>query len=158
MPLEPLHTDEKLDSNAPRSGMDEAMLAGCGAFLVGSLATFFLTAWPFLVLEPLGATSTMGMATALSSLIGGLGTFFATVRADLPAGVGALGGALASAFCAHLRLDATFRDAEAQFIRQPEFSATMRWIAPLCILAVSIAALLVALQKRRGISRSESKG
>ncbi len=146
MPFEPLGTDEPLtEENAPPPrDFEMALAGGCSVALLGSLAIFLLTIWPFFVIPE---QSVAGLRQILlwggvpSTLLGIL-----LVRIFQTPGLSAYGGgAMCAALFMWLRLSQTMlRNADASTELPPvEYSPAMAYLLPLGW--VLLAAILIAI-------------
>ena len=145
MPLEPLQTDEKLDHVAPKvRDMDTLMLMGCGAFVIASLTTYFLTIWPFLAWPNVEKLRTLGLSCAAGMLPASIATGVATRRFGLPGACGSVAGALTTGIFLYLRIQQAFIASAAKQDKPPEYPALLQTLVPVAwILLVSLLAIIL---------------
>lgn len=145
---EPLGTDTpREDKSAPRNQSFEGQLTnGCLIIVVGSLVTFALGFWPFLVFEQL---SQPGLQQTL--LIGAAGTLplaFILPRIGKGAGLaGFIGGIACCALAMFLRLQMIAIGRGDPLIPQPDYPAGSEWMVPL-IWSLTLIAIAVIFQPK----------
>jgi branched-subunit amino acid transport protein AzlD len=99
VPIEPLHTDEKIEGKkVHEKSMDDVMLTGCTGFVGCSVGTFLLGVWPFLAFgsaEVQSASLLLGFPLGLlpAAILGA----FVSRRYGLASACGFVGGAMALA-------------------------------------------------------------
>jgi hypothetical protein len=143
-------TDERLDAPSVRKrDMDARFLAGCTTIAVLSLVVYGLHAAPFFFI---GASTKQGLA--LIALYGalpvlGLGTV-AVRRLGLEGATGLIGGSVAGAIFAYLRLSALAVGhlAPSPELPEPDYPAHWAWMLPLAWVLAITALALIALPRR----------
>lgn len=144
------NTDEKLGTPYPRRrDMDTRFLSGCSTIAVLSLAFYAMQAWPFFSFpahERAGLVK-VGLYGALPVLLAGI----AAVRLKGLEGATALvGGSMAGAIFAYLRLDALTlgKLGDLQELPPPDWPDSWAWLIPIAWCLTAAAVALLALPKR----------
>jgi hypothetical protein len=149
MPLEPLQTDEKLSSPAPKTrDMDTVMLFGCGSFVVSSFTIYLLSVWPFFVFQDIFLLRQLVLAMASGLIPAAVGVAVFARRAGLPGAAGAIAGGLVTGIFLFLRLQQAFVAAIAKTDRPPEFPDSLQGLIPLgWVLSVLLIVVLLLPKK-----------
>lgn len=129
MPVDGLGTDEPLTEPVQRKKDFEAQLmAGCTTIGVVSLATYFMSIWPYTVFHEYtvqGLVSTLAFGGLPACVFGAI----AARKLALAGASGFFGGSMASAVFMHLRLQQTMLGYYTKDIPRPEYpESTQIWL------------------------------
>ena len=136
MPIEPLQTDERREGPvAKKADYETKLLLGCG--FTGFLALFgyFMGMWPFLVFPEytvVGLRNIILLGPCIAAVLG----IIAIRKTGPPAVSGYIGGQMAVAVFAYLRLKETMLGKLNVDIPRPEWPDEVAWLVPLLIAFV----------------------
>ncbi|MBC8066662.1 MAG: hypothetical protein H7Y17_17665 [Chlorobia bacterium] len=137
--MEPLSTDEKLESpRPPERDMDTQMVFGCTGFVVASFGTYFLSVWPFFLWLDIHNIPTLLKACASGLLPALLCGAYQAWKYGIAGAAGFIGGMMAVAIFLYLRFQQIFLEVQAQRIPPPMYPQWIEWFAPLMLMLLAI--------------------
>jgi hypothetical protein len=129
--------------------MDTRFLAGCSTIAILSLTFYAMLAWPFFVFEAhlRAGLAQIALYGALPVLVAGV---LATRAKGLEGATALVGGSIAGAIFAYLRLDALTlgKLGDLQELPPPDWPDSWAWLIPLAWCLAVAATALLALPKR----------
>lgn len=144
MPIEPLNTDEKLDTPPPKSrDMDTQMMMGCSTFGIVAGMVLVLTAWPYFLIQDAQKLHSLLRVSAIGLAPAAVFGIVVSRRFGLPGACGFVGGALVSAVFLYLRLGQVLLTRYGDPSEQPDYPVAWGWLMPMAwVVACSGLALL----------------
>lgn len=136
----------------PPVDMDDAMILGCGSFLVASVLAYGLVAWPLVRIDALNDFRTILRSVALTLPAAGWAVYAG--RKGGAAAFGAFAGSAAAAAFWRLRLQ--HREVESQIgnLPAPDYPEHLLWSLPLALVVlVGLACLGGSIWQRKQTSR-----
>lgn len=148
MAIEPLNTDEKLDTKSKKApDMDAVMLAGCTGFVITSVLTYFFAVWPYFVFNSTHLISTLVTCSLIGLLPAATLGVIACRRFGLAGGSGFVGGSLTTGIFLYLRLQQVIALKGDRRMPQPEFPDQWVWLLPLAWILASLILTLLVMPK-----------
>lgn len=149
MPFEPLQTDEKLEAPVkPGRDFEGQLLVGCGTFVVASVVTYLLSAWPFFVIGDMYLLKPFLIACALGWIPASIFGLTVMRKTGLAGGCGFLAGAMTQGVFLFLRMEQLLLGHSVSDLPRPELPLSWGWIAP-TVWAVSALLLVVLFVPKR---------
>ncbi len=150
MAFEPLQTDEKLDTPAPKTrDMDAAMLFGCSGFVGTSIGGYLLSVWPFFFFPESEKVKFLLISSSVGLIPAAILGILATRRFALAGACGFVGGSMATGIFLFLRLDQVFLSALARQAPPAEYPKVMTYLLPLAWILISAILALAVLPREQ---------
>jgi hypothetical protein len=148
MPFEPLRTDEKLETPVPRTrDMDAVLLAGCTGFVLTSIGSFLLSAWPFFAMPDLLSLASLTRTCLIGLVPAAIVGLLATRRFGLPGACGFFAGSMATAIFFILRLQQVFLLGQTRDDLLPAYPMALVYVIALAWLVGSALLALIAMPR-----------
>jgi len=152
MPFDPIRTEEKLEAPV-RAGRDfeGQLLFGCGTFVLASVITYVLSAWPFFVVAEMYLLRPFLIARALGRIPSTIFGLIVMRKTGLAGGCGFLAGAMTQGVFLFLRMEQLLLGHSVVDLPRPELPLSWGWIVP-TVWAVSALLLVVLFVPKRELA------